>query len=216
MLPIAYSAGIQNGGKMEIENKYRTSRGVEVEFLSIAVLLDKFQSAHKPPPKPTYKLKNALGADEEHELDEKSLTEKPDQFTPEQHAAWQAYLVENAKATDEYNRALTRLLLMRGIVVEIPKTDEWVKQQEWLGITVPADPMERRLHYIETEVMGSVADYERVTLGVMSASGVSENLLKQVEDSFRGRVGGDTAEATAPAEKQMASHDKIRTRTHRV
>ena len=155
-------------------------------------------------------MKTATGIVEKHPLDARSLAEHPEQFTDEHRAAWAKYLTDSARAESEYNAGMMRLMLMRGVKVEYPSTDDWVKQQTYLGITVPTDPMERRMHYLETEVLGSQEDYIRVSLGVMAASEATPDLLKQIEDTFRGRVQRDAGDATTGQDGQVASDGTVR------
>jgi hypothetical protein len=160
-----------------------TSRGVTVTCLPIQSLLDKLNAQYKPPEPPSYEVKTATGAVERHAHDATTLE------TDEDRAAWQAYLQARADAQTAQSLALTRLVLLRGISVDMPTDEQWVKEQEWLGLQVPDDPFERKLHYIETEVIAGVADIEAIMLGVMRESGVPEELLAQMDATFRHQVG---------------------------
>lgn len=189
------------------QNTFTTSRGKVVTFLPIATLLDKIRASHPMPKPPTYKVETKLGGVEIHEHNETTLE------TDEEKTAWANFQMQLAEAQAELNRALTRAILMRGLVFEYPSNYDWIKEQEFLGIKVPEDANERRLHYAETEVMGSVDDYEGVTLGVMGASGVSEDLLKQMDASFRrslGRVERDAVEPVADSTGQVVPQSEVR------
>lgn len=168
----------------------KTTRGVTVTCLPIQTLLDKLNGQFKLPEPPTYEVKTAMGAVERHAHDETTLDTDADR------TAWAEYQKQTAAAQAAHNLALTRLVLLRGIAVDIPADDAWAKEQQWLGITVPVEPIERKLHYIETEVISGIADIEAIMVGVMRASGVPEDLLAQMEASFRRSLGKRNGDET--------------------
>jgi hypothetical protein len=173
-------------------NEYTTSLGKRIEFVPIGPLLDKLHASQPEVKPPTYTVKTALGATEEWPLVEQ---------VPTDDAGWAALIEkqdsdENKLAVMEYRNALTasqavysknlmRLILTRGLKVEIPDGDEWVDDHRFLGLTVPDDPRERRVHYIETEVLATIEDYRNLVHGVFEASEVSEDLIAQFEAAFQ-------------------------------
>jgi len=185
---------------------YTTSRGVKVTFNGIATLIDALQSslnAKKPLP-PTYEVKSLAGNSEIHAHDGTTLETEADR------AAWSEFQTKLTTWNDESQRSLMRLILLRGISVELPSDTDWEKQQEFAGIAIPQDPMEKRMHYLQTEVLGSVADYQAMVVGVMRVSGVPEDLLDQVEASFRRSLGRDGNKETAVAVEQVESIGTVR------
>lgn len=189
---------------------FTTSRGVEVSFLSIAPLLEKVRASHPIPEPPTYEVKTAAGPVERHAHDETTLETDADK------AAWAAYVKERDAAQDGYNRAVMRTVLLRGLTYTMPEGDAWVKEQEFIGIAVPTDPLARRLHWLETEALGSVDDYIHLMTGVMEASGVSQEVLTQVEGTFRGNVERNAAEGSAPSNGKVGGKREVRAGAHRV
>lgn len=162
---------------------FTTSRGVTVKFVGIASLLDKLNGQFHLPDAPFYEITTATGAKEKHLHDDTTVQ------TDEERAALAAYKVEIARLNAEQQAKLTRLVLLRGITFDYPTDEMWVKEQAYLGIQVPDEPMDRRLHYIETEVIANAADVEAITLGVMEASGVPEEMVRQMAESFRHSLG---------------------------
>lgn len=188
---------------------YKTARGVEVNFVGIATLLDKLNGQFRLPDPPSYEVKLATGGTERHVHDETTVQ------TDEEKKALADYQSECTRITNEHALKLTRLVVLRGMTFDYPASDDWVKEQEFLGIQVPADPMERRLHYVETEVLGTKEDVEAVMLGVMRASGVNEEMVLAMEDSFRHPLGKSEGNETlgadaAPDGAGMALCDPIR------
>lgn len=187
-------------------DKFTTSRGIALEFLSIPVLLEKLHSQHPMPAPPTYTVETATGVKEVHTHDETTLE------TAEDKAAWAEYQDNLKAAQAKLNESLMRVVLLRGLKVDIP-ANGWVKEQEYMGITVPDDPTERRMHYLQTEALATREDYEAAVAGVMGASGVPEEVIRQAEDTFRGKVGADQTSGPAPASNGNAVDDQPPVRT---
>lgn len=159
---------------------FTTSRGIALTLKPIPqMLIDRVQNAHKLPPPPTYEIKTAAGTNESHAHDETTLE------TDDDRAAWQAYIAERDQATQDANRAFMRLVFLRGVECELPGDETWVREQAMMGITVPTDPLEKRLHYLETEVIATIGDADAIVRGVLEASGVPMEALAQAEDTFR-------------------------------
>lgn len=181
---------------------FTTSRGVEVTFHGIALLLDKLQDSFRPPDPPTYEtelpgtLDPATGKPrtETHILDAQSAV------TDEDKAALAAYEAKAAEVLNAYNAAMMRLIYLRGITYAEPAGDAWVAEQSFLGLEVPLEPIERKLHYIETEVIGTPEDIEQIMLGVMEASSVPQATLDGMQAAFRSAMGqSGRNEAGGPA-----------------
>lgn len=156
---------------------YTTSRGVTLDFVGIAPMLDKLRVTFAIPTPPQYAVKTLQGNTELHDHDETTLQ------TDDDRAMWANYLKEKTEAERRYNQALMRLLLLRGVRVDM--AEGWEAEHTYLGFVVPTDPIEKKMHWLETEVLGTVQDYEAVMLGVLEASGVSEEVLTQIGESFR-------------------------------
>lgn len=169
---------------------YVTSRGITVQFCGIATLIDKLGASFKAPDEPFYEvdLPGTLDPATGKPRTEKHLLDATSADTPEEKARLAEY--EKAKATQgsKYSAALQKLLFLRGVVFPEPSA-EWIAQQEYVGIVVPADPMERRVHYVQTEVIGNLNDIEQIMIGVMEASSVPTQALVGMQATFRDTVG---------------------------
>lgn len=118
----------------------------------------------------------------------------------------------DAEFTAKLNDARLRLIVLRGVTVfEERPEEEWLAEHEWMGMVVPENPFERRLHYFRTEVLGTMDDMFSVTKGIYQASGVDEEVLDEYEQSFRDQMGRAFREAlgsdqggTEPEEQEDA------------
>lgn len=181
-------------------NKFTTSRGIEIEFRPVSKeLMMRFSAANPQPKPPTYQTASTVtGSTEEHEIDELSIREKPEQFTPEQHAAWNDYLTKQS----DFVMKFIRFFCVRGLQVHA-KMDDWIEEQKFLNIPLPDGKAALRFEWITNEVLETPADYTAVISGVLEASGVPAGLLEQVSDSFRGDVPGNTPEAVGDGAEQV-------------
>lgn len=173
---------------------FTTSRGYTVRFRNIAYLLNKLATPKIDPP--TYEVKTKTGVTEIHAHDETTLK------TDEERAAWKEYLARHNAAWRKYDLDFTRLILMHGVIVDMPADDTWVKQQEFTGIAVPTDPLERRWHWLETELVAGGADVNAIIIGVLAESEVSEEVLASMADSFRHPLGQNAAHGSDHPEKR--------------
>lgn len=198
-----------------METEYVTERYITIAFKGIAAILDKLQASNKFPDAPQYKVTTATGIDEWHDLDDKSAT------TDEEKAQLADYQKRLAEAQMKYYRRHTEACLMFGIAVDMPKDDAWVKRQEFAGITVPTDPLERELHWLNSELYGSPADLENIILGVMRASGTDEEVLSRMADNFQHKVGASGRDAVGETtdtddEQDVVLQQSIRERDDRI
>lgn len=181
-------------------SKFTTSRGVTVEILAIQTLWEKFAAANNPPDPPTYEAKGLTGT-ERFALTQE-IVDKAGECTETEKAAWQSYqeqlAAHNAAVADKQKR----MVFLHGIRFDYPTDDAWVKAQEELGIAVPADPIERRLHYIETEVCGGIGDFLEIVKRCM-IEGLPEEQFRQAEELFRRSLGRYTAEGPADRQGQV-------------
>ncbi len=184
---------------------FKTSRGIEIECLPIPTLVEKLQARHPMPEPPTYTVDTITGVQEVHPYDEATVAALG---TEEATAAWAEYQQKLKAATSAYNQALMRLVMLRGIKFELPATDEWIQEQKWIGLAVPDDPRERKLHWLETEALATLEDYTELLNGVMEASGIPQEVLDQAEATFRREVAGtdETAGPGAPAIEPALDH----------
>lgn len=139
----------------------------------------------EPVDPPTYTITTATGATETHAHDADSLT------TDEERAAWEAYQTARAEMEAEQRLRVTKFLLLNGIVGCEP-TEEWAEEQAYWGLEVPADPRERRLEYIQAEVLKTAQDTMDVIQEIMrlSMAGAPKEAVAAVEAYFRHQVEG--------------------------
>lgn len=171
-----------------------TSRGIAVECLPIPTLVEKMQAQYPMPAPPTYTVETITGVKEVHPYDEATVAALG---TEEAKAAWAEYQQKLQAATAAYNQALMRLVMLRGIKFELPAGDEWVEEQRFIGLAVPDNPRERKLHWLETEALATLEDYAALINGVMEASGIPQEAIDQAEATFRREVQRE--EAAGPA-----------------
>lgn len=164
-------------------NIYKTTRGITIQLLPIPFLLDQARASIEFPEPPVYEVVNVAGDVERHLHDETTLE------TDEDKAQWEVYTQAKAEAEAKLRENMLRAMLTKGVVVEMPQDDEWIKDQEWCGVNVPTESRERRMHYILTEVIGRPDDLSNIMVGIGRISGVSEEALATAEDSFRAAMG---------------------------
>jgi hypothetical protein len=167
--------------------RYTTERGVTIRVVPIPLLLDEVRRSAPMPEPPTYTEKLAGGATQEVEITEGDAETwaREDPETWAEHAErWAAYVQERDAAQQVVNDRIWQAILRRAIRVDMPEDDGWVYDHEAMGLAVPEDPRERRIHYVRTEVVGGMPDILKIT-AMANGADLSEEALASAEASFR-------------------------------
>lgn len=124
------------------------------------------------------------------------------------------------KSLKQYNEKTTgeflNLVLRRGVDIGLDG-DKWASEQkELFGIDVPTDPNERKLHYINTEVLYGAPDEVKedileIISGVMKASGIDKEKVAELQAIFRSQVGLDTTGGPSDQRKSLDVQRKVST-----
>lgn len=126
---------------------------------------------------PTYEVEIAGGGKEVLEHTEQTIQ------TDEERAAWDTYIKELARVQAEVNHAFVNLIMLDGIDFEIPAG--WEDQQKFLGIEVPANPFERKVHYIFTELMTDDQDFPNLCTAILQLGRTNMEAAADVAKGFR-------------------------------
>jgi len=170
--------------------EHTTGRGVTVGVIPIPLLLDEIRGAHPFPKRPTYTEELAGGAKQEIEITDREalVWQKQDPDTWAEHAeTWADYERERDAVQELLNDRIWRAIMLKALVFDMPTDDEWVRDHEDMGLTVPANPRERRIHYIKTEVIAGMPDVWKLT-AMANGADLSEGALQLAEDSFRSEL----------------------------
>lgn len=167
--------------------EYTTERDVTIGVVPIPLFLEELRKAYPTPSRPTYTEHLAGGATNEVEISDREAEAwaEHDPKTWAEHAEkWAEYVKERNAVQERVNDAIWAAVMLKALVVELPKDDAWIKDQEELGIQVPKGKKERRTHYIRTEVIGGMRDVLRLT-AIAQGGDLSEEALSLAEASFR-------------------------------
>ena len=181
------------------QNIHETRKGVAVRLcLFSPVLQDKVRQSVQFPEVPIYIAKTAGGGTDEHPYTADMVE------TDDEKAMWAEYQAARLAANLLLYDRLGRLALIRGTEIDIPD-DGWDTEQESLGITVPTDPTERKIHYIETEAVESNQDYSELILAILAYQGIQQEDRAAAAASFPDQVEGDAARGTESESGAVAS-----------
>lgn len=185
-----------------------TSRGHNVMCLPIAPLLEEVREAHerKKPPIPTYTITDVAGSEMVIAHNDTSIA---DENTPEEDKEkWAEYKAQVAEIDAELNEATMRAVAVKGIrILTMPPEEEWLAEHEFLGLTVPEKKPERQYHFFKTEVIGTLDDGLNIVAGIYRASGYDEEVLSQIEGSFRSSLG-EQERADAGADQETTGEEE--------
>ena len=185
----------------------KTTDGIIVEISPVAQasieqvrlgVLREFEKRGAQLTVPTYFVKTVAGESQEFPHDEKTIKDA----SADDVARWEAYHKTQAELERATNERVTKFMLYRGVRVDDAAMESALQEQEFFGIVVPTNEIERKLHYITTELLKTPQDIMEAVKSIMiaSMSGVSEDTLRAVEESFRRAMEKAGRGATAGVE----------------
>jgi hypothetical protein len=117
---------------------------------------------------------------------------------------WNAYskLVQMNEA--RFTQKWIELLIWEGIDLEVPDKDsEWQKTSEYFGLTVPDNPIERKLFYVYNEFLGTTDDLGELVAQISIVSQIDEDAVAKLRDSFRHGVQGQADKGLRKKQRRL-------------
>ena len=132
---------------------------------------------------PTYTVELLGGTTQTHPHDEVSIADPS--TSDEEKQAWEQYLIDIEEFNDTFTEVSTNLLLYDGVSCEIG--EDWIEEQKWIGIDVPENKYDLKVHYLQTEVFKTPLELREVIADIMIASmkGVDQDAVDAAMRSFR-------------------------------
>lgn len=130
--------------------------------------------------KPTYELTTADGAVETHEHDETTILDNPEAM-----AAWNAWQAQQNRIAEVISERTLKFILMRGVKMDVPEDTAWIEEQAFFGVQVPENPLEKRFHYIKTEILATTDDVPAIMSQILTISGVDAEVIAAAQATFR-------------------------------
>ena len=144
----------------------------------------------KRPMPPTYEMVLGGGATEKRFHTEDSI--KVD-GTDEEKAEWAAYKDRAAAWATEFVNRQFEMMMLDGIIIDVPPLSTWQKQAQRRGIRYfPDDPEDLKILYIKFAVMRDPRDADKIGKIVGYLNKLQQKGVSELADSlFRNQVEGD-------------------------
>lgn len=124
--------------------------------------------------RPTYR--TSAGEDFPH--DETTLE------TDEDKAAWAKYQEILAKHSEYVGTKTMRFVLFYGVDMNPDDDPEWQERQKYWDIEIPDGPIDRKIHYIQSEFIFSQSDIEQIMYRIAKMSGVRQEAIDAASATF--------------------------------
>jgi hypothetical protein len=203
-----------------MDNKYTTATGRVITFEPISVvalekaelgLQNKYRRDGKPIDPPTYDVEIVGGGKQTFIHDVESV-----KGNPEWEAQWQAHLTALQELNTETNK-IRNEMVFDAIQIDPAEMEGWQEKQVRWNIEIPSDPLELKIHYIQTVVLKSVKDVYGIVNMVMALSMegvISQEEIEAASKSFRDSmvaakreaeelVGTENQEGALDAQRQV-------------
>ena len=196
-LPLSIACRLFIKGRQPMDTTFITNSGFTIRLKAVSPMLIQKVGAilHDPTP-PVYKIKSLTGEEIKFEHDESTIA---DPSTSEvERLQWKEYQKKLREMDAQRRLKLMDVMFARGIVFDVPD-DGWEEEHVFLGLTVPTNPIEKKVHYLQTEVLTSAADIQEVVSRLMQMTrGLSDQEVEEVRATFQRSLQGATLEGMAP------------------
>lgn len=178
-------------GLQDSRHIYTTKGGEQIELLPIPQLqaervregaLRKAAELYGEAVKPTYTIEDT---GETFEHDEESIKDAGDDV----RAAWAKWQETVGQHEAYVNRRMMEFFFYHGIKADPDADTAWEEEQKFFDIDIPSNPVERKIHYVQTRYIYDREDMEQITLRMLQLAGAREEVIEAAENTFRGTVG---------------------------
>jgi hypothetical protein len=188
------------------QETYTTEDGIELKLRAIhpnvlskaaMAVEDEFRERGEPLDVPTYMVPTVGGGEQgPFPLDEESLdVPGDDEKTKLNHARWNAYLAAQVRLDEAQAERYARASFIYGIdwdSIKLPEDDSWRMMQEMVGIKIPENEIELKLHYLLAEIL---TPYDsQLLLPMISVLSAGRSVSPEDQDKFREAVRGAVEE----------------------
>lgn len=167
--------------ELDERKTFCSSKGVVLNLRPVSQFkLDALRTSAEEIPVPQYMMTIAGGEKVAHPMDE--IIAKNQGRMDE----WIAYRTAVQESSRLQAKRFTELVISEGVDIEVPGLEsEWQKSMEHFGIKIPAEPTDRKLHYIYTEALVGGEDIAALVSQILSVSQISEEAVAKIRNSFR-------------------------------
>lgn len=176
-------------------NIFTTQAGQEITVRpGSPLLVDKVRSSIRTPEAPTYEERIELPG-QEPIINHVPMKSRDQAKKPEEELAWDRYEVELAKAKAEESQRMFDAMVIPAIIPDLKLPDDamWEKIHKHLGLEIPEDEFEKKVHYLKFELIKTVDDLTGLIVHIMRATGIDEEKVEQASASFRNSLSGNGA-----------------------
>ena len=172
--------------------EFTNSAGIKVILTAMPpMLLQRIAGSVEYPKVPTYDISTVTGEVETYKHTADTLK------TDEDKKTWAKYRGEVDEVENELTNRLLKAILSEATTLVDGDPDgfkKWITRNKVLGLFLPEDPTELEMVYKEDQVIRNKEDAEVVLREVMNLTGITEEVLQNVRNSFP-----DTMESSPPS-----------------
>lgn len=182
-------------------NIYTSSRGIDVPLKAVSQFkIDALRTSREIPEAPTYEAEVFGGEKETLELDAVAA-ENQDRMEE-----WKEYQKALLKERSEFGVRFNTLIVFEGVDLEPPGEDsDWEKSCKALGLKIPENPVDRKIFFINTEMLGTPEDMGGLVTAIFESSKFSPEVIQKMKATFRSAMEGKANPPLAPEEVGVAN-----------
>jgi hypothetical protein len=173
---------------------YTSSKGVNIPLRAVSqFLIDAMRSSRVQVPVPTYEA-DVFGGDKEIlELDEEIAKAQG------REEEWKEYLKDVEQETRVFGIQFNTMIVSEGVDLDAPGLEsDWQKKCDRFKIKIPEDPIDRKVFYINTELLGTFDEMGDLMTAIFAASKFSKEVIAKMKGTFRSAMEGKKDIGMAP------------------
>jgi len=182
------------------DNKtFCSSKGVILTLTPVSQFkIDAVRTSKEEISVPTYEMKVVGGESFSHPMDEEIAKNQG------RLDEWDAYLAKKKALDAERTKNFTELLIWEGVCVEVPGIESsWQKECEHFGLSIPEEPIARKLFYVFNELVGTGEDLSILISQILSVSQIDQEVVDRIRASFRTSLSRKADSRLPPKQRKV-------------
>jgi hypothetical protein len=163
---------------------YTSTKGVKIPLRAVSQFkIDAMRSSREEVPVPTYEA-DVFGGDKETlELDAEIAKSQG------REKEWKEYLAAVEQETRVFGILFNTMVVSEGVDLDAPGPDsDWQRSCDKYKLKIPEDPIDRKVFYINTELLGAFEEMGDLMTAIFAASKFSQEVIAKMKGTFRSAV----------------------------
>lgn len=183
-----------------VDKFFISTTGMKIPLKPISQFkLDAMRTSRKEIPVPTYEADLPGGDKEVLPLDEISAKNQG------REEEWKQYLSNVEAEKNEFGTRFNDMVVYEGVDLDAPGAgSDWEEKCKMFGLIIPANPIKRKIFYINNELLGTPEDIGDLVTAIYAASKFAPEVIAKMKATFRSAMEEQKNKRVAKGEVPVA------------